>query len=128
MEQLLRQTVMMVEKAAMPFLDGEDFQAFTNSLRKPCGDHLAQKGLYDPKTDAIFPAQVFHNRIMVEVDHMGPGNGAPLEPAVYELKFKRDASGVFTFTGEPTEMVRRIQYVPKVQSQNTQKSLWNGVL
>lgn len=130
MDKQLRQTeVVEVEKAAMPFLEGESLQDFVNSLKKPCGDHLEKKGLYNKAKDAIFPAQVFHNRIMVEVDKgvRGPYNPDEVqEPTVYELKFKRDAAGNYTFVDEPTEMMRRIQYVPKAQA--VQKSMWNGVL
>jgi len=128
----MAQTQVMVEKAALPFMEGEDLDGFVKSLKEPCLSHLAEKGLFSKDKDMAYPAQVFTDKIMVEVmrNVRGPmDDDSPYpEPVVYELQFKRDTgTGAYTFKGDPTEVERRTVYVPKVKAE-VKKGFWGGIL
>lgn len=124
-----RITQVMVEKAELTLLDGEDLSAFVQSLKEPCLKHLTEKGLFNGETDMAFPAQVFADKIMVDVMKgvRGPSDSEGPDECTYEVKFSRDASGAYTFVGEPTEVERKMVYAP-VQKSEVMKSLWHGVI
>lgn len=135
-----KQTFIHVEKADLPLTGGESVNNFLSMIREEVRAHVFKKlkikvDRSRSKGTDVWVMDVFGDHVIAEVNSWGEKK--PQKTRFISIPMHRDSSGLLVL-GDPVEVVRRVNYVPKTPvkknddgsdiQEPVEKSFWAGVL